>query len=160
MARKEIKIGKEEEQMLKDFIAGDNPSVHPEKVLSGEIKIEADSVTPSSLAAGETDAAETAEKNEEAIAQAGKQAAPPRTTSRKKKEPKEFEDLFLVKRANTRKRQTYVNEEIYKRMQRYITVIAPEFSITTYFDNILLKHLEDYEEVITELYNESVKKPI
>jgi len=143
--------------MLKDFIAGDNPSVHPEKVLSGEMKIDADSVTPYSLVAGETDAAE---KNEETRSQAGKQAALQRTTSRKKKDPKEFEDLFLVKRVNTRKRQTYVNEEIYKRMQRYITVIAPECSITTYFDNILLKHLEDYEDVITELYNESVKKPL
>jgi len=68
MVRKRIRIGKEEEQMLKDFIAGDNPSVHPEKVLSGEIRIEADSVIPSSLATGETDATETAEKNEEAKA--------------------------------------------------------------------------------------------
>lgn len=137
--------------MLKDFIAADIPSVHPEKVLSGEIKLEADSVIPSSFAAGETHTTETAEKKEEAQVQAGKQTPPQRITSRKKKDPEEFGDLFLVKRVNTRKRQTYVNEEIYKRMQRYLSVIAPEFSITTYFDNILLKHLEDYEDVITEL---------
>ena len=160
MARKIVKISKEEEQMLKDLIAADIPSVHPEKVLSGEIKVEVDSVMPSSFAAGDTHINEAAEKKEEAQAQSGKQASPQRITSRKKKDPEEFGDLFLVKRVNTRKRQTYVNEEIYKRMQRYLSVIAPEFSITTYFDNILLKHLEDYEDVIAELYNESVKKPI
>lgn len=153
--RKLIHIGDEEEEYLRSVIAGDIPKVTPEAIKSFEKKKSQPEPTQP-----ESDSLEQTHPEEEPVERVARKTTPQRTAGRKKMDTKEFEQLFLVKRLYAEKRQTYINKDIYNRMLRYMSVITKEVSLTTYFDNILLKHLEDYEDVISGLYNESVNKPI
>jgi beta-xylosidase len=79
---------------------------------------------------------------------------------RKKREAQDYETLFLERRASVARRQTYINAELYEKINSFLSVIAGHpFTVTSYVNNILAHHLELYRDDINELYERKSKKP-
>ncbi|MDR0796453.1 MAG: DUF3408 domain-containing protein [Tannerella sp.] len=79
---------------------------------------------------------------------------------RKKREAQDYETLFLERRASVARRQTYINAELYEKINSFLTVIAGQpFTVTSYVNNILAHHLELYRDDINELHERKSKKP-
>jgi hypothetical protein len=80
---------------------------------------------------------------------------------RKKREAQDYETLFLERRASVARRQTYINAELYEKINSFLTVIAGHpFTVTSYVNNILTHHLELYRDDINELYERKAQKPL
>jgi len=144
--RKTVDLKLEEEDYLKSVIAGAVPKRILENIPSTEKK------------AGDVQTSLQEEKPGKGIKDAEKEIQP-RASKRKNKDASEYQDLFLVKRENAKKRQTYISNEIYCKIKRYLPVITKEISITAYLDNIIRHHLEEYMEAINQLYDDNFKKP-
>ncbi|GHU84605.1 transposase [Bacteroidia bacterium] len=80
-------------------------------------------------------------------------------SSRKRKEPQDYEGVFLRRRPAVERRQTYVSRYVYEKMSSFLPVIANGFTVTAYIDNILMHHLEQHSDEINELYLRKSKKP-
>jgi type IV secretory pathway VirB10-like protein len=88
------------------------------------------------------------------------EAKEPGKPVRKKREAQDYETLFLERRASVARRQTYINAELYEKINSFLTVIAGhQFTITSYINNIMTHHLELYKDDINELYERKSKKP-
>lgn len=159
MTRKIIQIGSEQEEILKSFIAGDIPEITPEVLQASEKKKDEVPVNPQDSQKART-RVEDEDGTENTNGNEVKKDTPQRVMPRKKRDEKEFAKLFLVKRVNSEKRQLYISKEIYNRIHRYFPHLTNEIRLTDYFDNILLKHIEDYKDVIADLFEKSVKEPI
>ena len=79
------------------------------------------------------------------------------STTKKKKDTQIYGETFLKKNYPTERKQTYVSADIYKKIARFLPVIANQLSITVFIDNILNHHIEQYSEEIKELYNKETK---
>lgn len=159
MTRKIIQIGSEQEEILKSFIAGDIPEITPEVLQASEKKKDKVPVNPQDSQKARTGIEDEA-KTENTHGSEAKKDTPQRATSRKNRDEQDSAKLFLVKRVNSEKRQVYISKEIYNRIHRYFPHLTNEIRLTDYFDNILLKHIEDYKDVIADLFEKSVNKPI
>lgn len=73
----------------------------------------------------------------------------------------EYRRRFLeVKLAGT-KRQTYIHDTLYKAVAKVLPVIAPDMSVPMFVGSVLADHLEKYQDVINEIYNqEANQKPL
>jgi hypothetical protein len=78
---------------------------------------------------------------------------------RKRKEPQDYENVFLARKASVRRRQTYISTHLYEKIGSFLPVIAGGLSITAYLDNIVCHHLEQYRDDINELYEKKSQKP-
>lgn len=157
MAKKDIKLSSEQDEIIKKFIAGDILEVTPEILQNNEKnKVPLDSPKPQKTQTAVKDEAETKNAHEDEA----KKDLPQLATSRKNRNEQEFAKLFLVKRVNSQKRQVYISKEIYNRIHRYFPHLTNEIRLSNYLDNILLKHIEDYKDVITDLFEKSIKKPV
>lgn len=79
---------------------------------------------------------------------------------RKREEPSEYRDKYLVNTPAPARMQTYINRESYTRIRRFLTVIAPDVSITSYVNNILSEHLEKHWDEINDIYDKALNKPL
>lgn len=77
---------------------------------------------------------------------------------RKKEEPSEYRDKYLVNTPAPARVQTYINRESYTRIRRFLTVIAPDVSIASYVNNILSAHLEKHWDEINDIYDQSLNQ--
>ena len=78
---------------------------------------------------------------------------------RKRKTKKsDFSELFLKERTIKNRKPTYISVETYEIIKRYLKFIG-DVSFIAYVDNILLQHIDEHKDTITELYNEKVSKP-
>ena len=59
------------------------------------------------------------------------------------------------------RRQTYINDTLYRTVAKVLPVIAPEMSVPMFLGSVLSDHLERYQHIINEIYNqEATQKPI
>lgn len=72
----------------------------------------------------------------------------------------DFENTFLVKRANIPRRQCYMSQDVYEQVSKYLYVIAGRMTVTAYVDNVMRHHMEQYKEEINRLYKINTKKPL
>jgi hypothetical protein len=80
--------------------------------------------------------------------------------TRKKQETQNYETLFLEHKASVDKRQIYVSSQLCEKINSFLPVIAGHrFGITSYINNILVHHLEQYKVEINELYEQKSQKP-
>ena len=142
--RKTVELGQMDEDYLKSVMAGDIPPAILQNNPPGEEK---------------EISAENAE-NEFSEPVPSVKELPKKPLVKRKKESKDYESLFLVKRIGSEKRQTYISKDIYNKISRFLPVITGEISITAYLDNILTHHLEEYQDEINELYDKNYKKPL
>lgn len=78
---------------------------------------------------------------------------------KKRRTEKDYAELFLHKREGARKRQTYVNLQIYTKLAAILAVVANDLTVPTFIDNVLTLHLEQYSEELNTLYEKQFKKP-
>ena len=65
------------------------------------------------------------------------------------------------KKSGSSRRQTYINDTLYRTVAKVLPVIAPEMSVPMFLGSVLSDHLERYQHIINEIYNqEATQKPI
>ena len=75
--------------------------------------------------------------------------------------PDEYRQRFLKERLSGSRRQTYIHDALYRTVAKVLPVIAPEMSVPMILGSVLSDHLERYQHIINELYNqEATLKPI
>ena len=85
-------------------------------------------------------------------------AKEPLRPMRKKREA--YESVFLERKVSVARRQTYISSQLYEKINSFLPVIAcHQFGITSYINNVLTHHLEQYKDDINELYERKSKKP-
>lgn len=73
----------------------------------------------------------------------------------------EYRKRFLQMKLTGARRQTYIHDSLYIILAEVLPVIAPEMSVPTFVNSVLSDHLEKYEDLINEMYNQKVtKKPV
>lgn len=73
----------------------------------------------------------------------------------------EYRRRFLKVRLSGARRQTYVNDALYRTVAKVLPVIAPDMSVPMFLNSVLSDHLERYQDIINEIYNqEATQKPI
>ena len=59
------------------------------------------------------------------------------------------------------RRQTYINDALYRTVAKVLPVIAPDISVPMFLSSVLSDHLERYQDIINDIYNqEATQKPI
>ncbi len=85
------------------------------------------------------------------------------STGRKKKmdEPGEsYPARFLVNDRSRNRVSTNISRELFQRIRKFLPVIAPDITLTSYLNNIISEHLESHWDEINELYNSELEKPL
>ncbi|MCD8177629.1 MAG: DUF3408 domain-containing protein [Tannerellaceae bacterium] len=84
-----------------------------------------------------------------------------RTGKKKKNTSGSYQELFF-KRVEIRERQPlYVNKTTHETLMKIVNVIGKlKVTISSYVENILLRHFEEYQDVINDLYTDQFKKPL
>ena len=78
---------------------------------------------------------------------------------KKRKTPKtDFSELFLKERTVKNRKQIYISSETYDIIRRYLKYIG-DVSFIAYIDNILVQHIEEHRDTITELFNKKISQP-
>ena len=73
----------------------------------------------------------------------------------------EYRRRFLNVRLTGSRRQTYIHDSLYRAVARVLPVIAPDMSVPMFLSSVLSDHLERYQDIINEIYNqEATQKPI
>lgn len=149
MANKNRSIYNVDEDVLKRMVAGDTSALEKIKEQKEQLVEEGK----------DTKAAEQPEKKEKEPAAHKKSTAEKKTASPVTYE--EYEKLFLKVQLTGTRRQTYIHDSLYRILAEVLPVIAPDMSVPTFVNNVLLNHLEQYEDVINGIYNlKANKKPV
>ena len=73
----------------------------------------------------------------------------------------EYRSRFLKVKLSGARRQTYINDTLYRTVAKVLPFIAPEMSVPMFLGSVLSDHLERYQHIINEIYNqEATQKPI
>ena len=85
---------------------------------------------------------------------------PPVKPRKKKDETGSYRDKYLVNIPASNRSHVYINREVAECIKRILPVIAPDMSISGYISNILVDHIQQHWEEISELYNKEYYKPL
>lgn len=149
MAKREIV--EVDEEYMKAIMACDIPRIKIARALAAEREATQENVEES-----KEEVPETITEQPLTVNQLFDQAEPKK--NRNKKEI-DFESIFLVKRANIPRRQSYMSQDVYAQVSKYLRVIANDLTVTAYIDNVMRHHMEQYKEEINKLYEKNTQKP-
>ena len=68
----------------------------------------------------------------------------------------DFANKFLKGRVIKNRQQIYISTETYEVIKGYLKFIS-DVSLIAYLDNILLQHIEEHKDTISELFDKKVK---
>ena len=68
----------------------------------------------------------------------------------------EFSEQFLKERSTKSRKQIYISVEVYDTIKGYLKFIS-DVSLIAYLDNVLLQHIEEQKDTISELFDRKVK---
>ncbi len=69
-----------------------------------------------------------------------------------------YRSRFLEVKLTGTKRQTYIHDSLYKAVAKVLPVIAPDMSVPMFVGSVLADHLEKYQDVINEIYNQEANQ--
>ena len=72
--------------------------------------------------------------------------------------PDEYRRRFLKERLSGSRRQTYIHDALYRTVAKVLPVIAPDMSVPMFLGSVLSDHLERYQDVINEIYNQETNQ--
>lgn len=78
---------------------------------------------------------------------------------RQKEDGQPYRDRFLVNDGVRSRVSTYVNRDTHEKIKRFLSNAAPDISAVSYINNILVHHLEQYEDEMSDLYDRNYRKP-
>ena len=164
--RKEVEV---DEDLIKSMMIGDIPRLNntpdeekklreqqdkvPAPQKKSETKNERDNETKNEGKTNDEDEEEDAEKDtttkDSQRSNMDKETS--QSKSKRKREPKNYQSLFLKKNGTT-KRQTYVSADLYDKIAKILGIIAKDISVPNFIDNVLENHLKEYKDEINDIY--------
>ena len=96
---------------------------------------------------------------QEAQAEAAQVEKP--TLRKRKNRPGGYRETYFQKVELTDRQPLYVSRATHEKLMRIVTVIGGrKVTISSYVENILLRHFEQYQDEINTLYENNFQKPI
>lgn len=135
-----------DEDFMKEIISQGLPVKKQETpTAAGETKIE----TPDNPD-DKTDKQETA-KEEKAVKEPAR---------RKKNAPGDYRETYFMRVDLTDRQPLYVSRTTHEKLMKIVTVIGGrKATVSSYVENILLRHFEQFQDEINELYESKFEKP-
>lgn len=97
------------------------------------------------------------------LKEANEEKTPPEraiSKSDKKRGVNDYTSVFLKKREPSNKKQVYITRQLCTKLSEILAVIANDLSVTTFIDNVLSEHIEQYKNEINDLYETKTKKSL
>lgn len=116
------------------------------------------------MAAGETpntpdDKPETADKGE-IKAEPKEEKAVKEPARRKKNTPGDYRETYFMRVDLTDRQPLYVSRTTHEKLMKIVTVIGGrKATVSSYVENILLRHFDQFQDEINELYESKFEKP-
>jgi hypothetical protein len=85
------------------------------------------------------------------------------SAKRKKREsePEEgYAERFLVNDRSRNRVSANISRELFNRIRKYLPVVAPDVTLTSYLNNIISEHIENHRDEIDKLYKREIEKPL
>lgn len=79
---------------------------------------------------------------------------------KKESEPEGYAARFLVNDQSRNRVSANISRELFERIRKFLPVIAPDITLTSYLNNIISEHMESHWDEICELYNSELEKPL
>lgn len=70
----------------------------------------------------------------------------------------EYKKRFFIRFKPVQRRQTYINCDLYAKLNRFLSVVDNDISIPDFLDNMLRHHLEVYKSEMKELFEDGIGK--
>lgn len=110
--------------------------------------------------------AETPDKSDEKADKAEKmeavkeEKAVKEPTRRKKNAPGDYRETYFMRVDLTDRQPLYVSRATHEKLMKIVTVIGGrKATVSSYVENILLRHFDQYQDEINELYESKFEKP-
>lgn len=71
-----------------------------------------------------------------------------------------YRDIFLVNDRSKNRVSANISRELFERIRKFLPMIAPDITLTSYLNNVISEHLENHWDEIRELYNSETEKPL
>jgi hypothetical protein len=162
--RQEVEV---DEDLIKSMMTGDIPRLNNPAVEEKNVQEQKDKVADIQVKSEKKDEKETKDDNPEKSVEKntvsedshGSNKETSLTKSKRKREPKDYQSLFLKKNGTT-KRQTYVSAELYDKISKILGIIAKDISVPNFIDNVLENHLNEYRDEINDIYRNNLELQI
>lgn len=83
----------------------------------------------------------------------------PSRPRKQKEEGLNYRDIFLVNDGGRARVSAYINRDVHEKFKRLLSIVAPDVTISSFINNVLNHHLEQYRDEISEMYNNEFDKP-
>lgn len=114
--------------------------------------------TPS-VAVETPDKQETADKPE-IKAESKEEKAVKEPARRKKNTPGDYRETYFMRVDLTDRQPLYVSRTTHEKLMKIVTVIGGrKATVSSYVENILLRHFDQFQDEINELYESKFEKP-
>ncbi|MBC5613915.1 DUF3408 domain-containing protein [Bacteroides hominis] len=114
--------------------------------------------TPS-VAVETPDKPETVDK-EEIKAEPKEEKAVKEPVRRKKNTPGDYRETYFMRVDLTDRQPLYVSRTTHEKLMKIVTVIGGrKATVSSYVENILLRHFDQFQDEINELYESKFEKP-
>lgn len=105
------------------------------------------------------DKAETVDK-EEIKAEPKEEKAVKEPVRRKKNTPGDYRETYFMRVDLTDRQPLYVSRTTHEKLMKIVTVIGGrKVTVSSYVENILLRHFDQFQDEINELYESKFEKP-
>lgn len=102
---------------------------------------------------------ETVDK-EEIKAEPKEEKAVKEPARRKKNAPGDYRETYFMRVDLTDRQPLYVSRATHEKLMKIVTVIGGrKATVSSYVENILLRHFDQYQDEINELYESKFEKP-
>ena len=141
-----------DEDFMKEIISQGLPVKKQE---TPSASVEANAETPSKP----DDKPQTASK-EEIKAEPKEEKVVKEPTRRKKNAPGDYRETYFMRVDLTDRQPLYVSRATHEKLMKIVTVIGGrKATVSSYVENILLRHFDQYQDEINELYESKFEKP-
>ena len=142
-----------DEDFMKEIISQGLPvkkQETPSVTVETEVKTEVETPESSENSTEQEPKPET-EKEEKAVKEPAR---------RKKNVPGDYRETYFGRVDLTDRQPLYVSRTTHKKLMKIVTVIGGrKATVSSYVENILLRHFDQYQDEINELYESKLEKP-
>lgn len=107
---------------------------------------------------GKLDGGKPDDMQQEAQAETAQEEKP--TPRKRKNSPGDYRETYFRKVELTDRQPLYVSRTTHEKLMRIVTVIGGrKVTVSSYVENILTRHFEQYQDEINALYESNFQKP-
>lgn len=141
-----------DEDFMKEIISQGLPV---KKLETPSARVETNAETP-----GKPDDKPQAASKEEIKAEPKEEKPVKEPARRKKNAPGDYRETYFMRVDLTDRQPLYVSRATHEKLMKIVTVIGGrKATVSSYVENILLRHFDQYQDEINELYESKFEKP-